>query len=150
MDFIGSKIFECSHSIGDFDLRTSLLDDLLKKYTFSMFFCVLAPYFQNHAFFLTKTMRNGSELLENTMLRGIYNFTHYPHIDLFQIDSLVSEIRKLISYSARCHGARTRRTVCFQSWNTFWIVTVRLNLQKSSKYWNVWVTVPMVILNFRR
>ena len=37
MDFVETKMRACRHSIGDFDLRTSLLDDLLKKSVFSMF-----------------------------------------------------------------------------------------------------------------
>ena len=34
---VETKMRACRHSIGDFDLRTSLLDDLLKKSVFSMF-----------------------------------------------------------------------------------------------------------------
>ena len=95
-------------------------------------------------------VQNDEELLENTMLRCIFSFTHQIHTGLFQIDSLVSGIQKLVPYSARCHGARIRLNNCFQRWNTSTIFTVRQNSYKSSKYWKVWVTVPMVILIFQR
>ena len=111
MDFVETKMRACRHSIGDFDLRTSLLDDLLKKVYFLCFVLRATFVFSESC---VSRVQNDEELLENTMLRCIFSFTHQIHTGLFQIDSLVSGIQKLVPYSARCHGARIRLTDGFQ------------------------------------